>query len=136
MKVSSKVVIKDRWPQYRNELGQAVRVSLHEAAGLGVGAARAKAPRPTSYKTGEIKSNTRIDVPVRGFGGWYIDITWTDFRARWFDRGTYQKLGRRLTKRSKEGVGGNRGVKPQRFMLAARRVGRLALIEALARRLK
>jgi len=65
-----------------------------------------------------------------------IDIRWTDFRARFFEKGTYQKLGRRVSARSKQGAEGNRGVKPQRFMALARRIGRRELILALNRRLR
>lgn len=137
--------VDDRWRQYRGDLEQGTVRSMAAAAGIAIAAAHAK---PSRYRIDQIKNNTTVDVPIRVAGGWVIDIRWPDFRARWFDRGTYEKLGgsARLENGQVRGRGKagryqyhgveNRGVKPQRFMAAARRVGRLALIEALARNLR
>jgi hypothetical protein len=128
-------VIDDRWNRYRAELEREVVQSLVAAAYQGESAARAKRPS-FSYKIDQIKNQTKIGVPYRVPGGWIIDIRWTDFRSLFFEHGTYQKLGRRLSVRSKPGEAGNRGVKPQRFGRLARRVGRRALVVQLNRRLR
>ena len=145
MRVSGTVKINDNWREYRQDLGEATARSMVYAAGLGVAACRSK---PSRYNIGKIQETTRVDVPVRVPGGWIIDIHWTDFRARWFDRGTYEKLGgsKQLEEGQVRGRGKagryqyhtvhNRGIAPQRFMALARRVGRLALITALSRELK
>ena len=133
MRVSGKVQIDDRWGAYRNDLEQGVARALLRAGAVGMDAGRAKSSR---YNISRIQGAVKVDVPVRHPRGWYIDITWTDFRARFFDKGTYQKLGRILSARSKQGGTGNRGVRPGRFTTLARRVGRLALIEALGRELR
>lgn len=127
------MVITDRWPQYENELEAQVARALVRAGRTGMVAGRAKASR---YRISGIQGQVRVDVPTRHPRGWYIEIRWTDFRSRFFERGTYQKLGRRLTVRSKPGVGGNRGVKPQRFAALARRVGRVSLATELQRYLR
>jgi len=133
VRLSGKVKIDDRWAQYRHGLEQETAKALMEAARVGAAAARAK---PSRYNIASIKDRNRVDIPTRHPRGWYIDIRWTDFRARFFEKGTYQKLGRRVSARSRAGVEGNRGVKPQRFMALARRVGRRELILALNRRLR
>lgn len=133
MRLKGKITVDDRWGRYRQELGREVAASLLEAAGAGAAAARAK---PSRYNIADIE-NPRHDVPLRlPGGGWVIDIRWDDFRARWFDKGTYQKLGRVASVRSKPGAAGSRGVRPARFMARARSVGRTALILALSRRLR
>ncbi len=136
MRVSSTVTINDHWRQYRAELDAAIVKSLGQAVGAGLAAGRSKRPRPVSYKIQAIQQKTGLVGPVKFPGGWLMEIRWTDFRARFFEVGTYQKLGRILTKRSKEGAGGNRGVKPQRFVRAARRAARSYLVAALNRNLQ
>jgi hypothetical protein len=130
VRVSSTVQIDDRWPKFRDELEQGVAKSLVRAGAVGLAAGRAK---PSRYNISKIQNAAATGIPTRHPFGWYIDIKWTDFRSRFFDRGTYQKLGKRLTARSKAGAAGNRGVRAQRFGNAAKRAGRLELLEALRR---
>jgi hypothetical protein len=129
----SQVIVDNRWRQYRAELEREIERSLGQAAGVALAAGVAK---PSRYAIDAIQHNVRVEPAHRISGGWQIVIRWPDFRAEFFDRGTYQKLGRRLTARSKAGAGGNRGVKPQRFTLAAKKAGRVALIAALQRNLR
>lgn len=129
-----RVIVDNRFRQYRGELDREIRRSLLQAAGAAMAAGKAK---PSRYNIDHIQGNVRVDGPPRRtFRGWEITITWPDFRANMFDKGTYQKLGRRLTARSKVGGEGNRGVKPQRFVAAAKRAGRAALIVSLQRNLR
>jgi hypothetical protein len=131
--MASRVIVTNHWKQYRDELEREVKRSLVQAAGAAVAAGKAK---PSRYQIEHIQGNVRVDGPPRRtFRGWEITIHWPDFRANMFDKGTYQKLGRRLTARSKAGAEGNRGVRPQRFVAAARRAGKASLIASLRRNL-
>jgi hypothetical protein len=132
VRVSGKVTVDNRFRQYQNLLDRQIVRSLGEAAGVGMAAARSK---PSRYNIGSIKNTMRVNGVIPIPGGYMIVISWPDFRAFWMDRGTYQKLGRVLSVRSKRGEKGNRGIKPQRFTNAAKRAARIALVNALRRNL-
>lgn len=133
MKVNGKIIIDNRFHTYQAELDRAIVKSLGQAAGVGITAGRAK---PTRYNLRDIQDKVALTPPIRIPGGWMIQFKWEDFRAHFFEKGTYQKLGRVLTARSRAGGEGNRGVRPQRFVAAARRAARVALVLALNRNLR
>lgn len=66
----------------------------------------------TTYKIGHITATARVGQPVRGVHSTTVDVFWPDYRAMWFIKGTYRRLG---ASRRGGGEGGNRGVKPVRF---------------------
>lgn len=133
MRVSGKVIVDDRFRELTREFDRAIVRSLGQAAGVGIGAAHAKTSR---YNIGSIKNSVKVTPVVRYPRGFVIEIGWSDFRALMFDKGTYQKLGRTLSARSKAGGAGNRGVKPGRYLAAAKRAGEVALITSLRRNLR
>lgn len=146
MKVSGKVIIDDHWRSMRGEMNREIRRSLGQAAGVAVAAGRAK---PSRYNTARIQSDIDVSPVVPTLKGQTIEIRWKDWRANFFDKGTYAKLGaaaRLLEGGYRRGAGkkgryqytkvGNRGVKPIMFTAAARRAGRAALVTALRRNLR
>lgn len=132
MRVSSKIIIDDRWHRYEQELERATVRSLAEAAGIGVAAARGK---PSRYRIDQIKNTIRVLPPIRIPGGWMVTLSWPDFRARFFEKGTYQHRRGKL-RRPRRSDRANQGVTAQHFASTARRLARLALIERLNRNLR
>jgi hypothetical protein len=141
----SQVIVDNRWRQYRAELDREIERSMGQAAGVALAAGIAK---PSRYAIDSIQHNARIEPARRIPGGWQIVIRWPDFRAVFFDKGTYAKLGGRARLQDGQRRGrtkathyqwtkvGNRGVKPQRFTLTAKKAGLVALVAALQRNLR
>jgi hypothetical protein len=142
--VRAKAVVKidDRFAEFGRDTERAVVRSLGEAAAVAIGAGRAK---PSRYDIPNVQNQTKVLPPIRIPGGWLLAIVWTDFRAHWFDKGTYQKLGgrgarSRFGRQTKqwlasgpEGHEGNRGIKPINWTRTAKAAGVAALMRALAR---
>lgn len=123
-----KVSIDNRWTRYRSDLNRETALALVAAAAAGKEAAQRV---PTTYRIDSIRSGIRTTHVFRTPRGPAVLIVDPDYRSRFFEKGTYQKLGGRSTR----GAGGNRGVKPVHFMSRGRLAGRKVLLELLDRRL-
>jgi hypothetical protein len=122
------VVTSNRFDSFSRSLENAVEKGLQEGAKVGEAAARAA---PTKgYRIDGIVGSADVGRPVRGSKGLEITIVWRDFRAIFFEKGTYQSRRGKL-KRERKSTSQNRGVKPVRFMLAARKAGADALLDKI-----
>lgn len=142
MRAKAIVKIDDHFAKYAKDAEKAVVRSLGEAAGAAIAAGRAKSSR---YSVQSVQGKTAVTPPVRVPGGWLIVVNWPDFRAHWFDKGTYQHLGGRGARSrygrqtsswlatGPEGHEGNRGIKPINWTRAAKRVAAVVLLRALSR---
>jgi hypothetical protein len=129
----SKVIVNDRFREWRGDLDRIITESLIEAAAVGAETAKRT---PTRYKIESIRDKIRVSPVFRDARGRAILIQDTDFRARFFESGTYQKFGRRLTARSKAGEAGNRGVRPAHYMRRGKTAARKSLQVLLQERLR
>ncbi len=128
---SGKVIVSNRFREYGRELDRQIIRSLGQAAGVTIATAKSV---PSRYNIGSIRAKISVDGPVhRTVRGYEVTVRDKDWRSNFFESGTYQKLGRRLTARSKAGAEGNRGIRPSRYMRKGKTAGRRALIELLNR---
>jgi hypothetical protein len=131
----ARVTVESRFPQYERHLDRAIGRGLGWGAASVVAASRAV---PSRYDIGEIKAKIRAYPAERfqGFrSGWVVYVASTDWRAYWFEKGTYAKRGARRSARGAD-VQGNRGVQPQRFMRTGLRAAWASGIKSLERAMR
>lgn len=131
MPVNNRVVVTDRFRQVADQVHGVVREALVEAAHVAVEAARAKA-EASGYQIEPITSRITATAPARSRRGWYVYVYDPDFRARFFERGTYAKKGAKRNRRQKD-VEGNRGVRAVHMLKTGVHAAKPVLIERLRR---
>jgi hypothetical protein len=130
------VTIDSKFREYERHLDRGIQRALGHTAAVTVAAAKA-AGSTSPYRIGGILS-TIHGQPVQRFArGFVTYVGASDFRAVFFESGTYAKRGARRSTRGRAGaaVDGNRGVKPQRFMRKGARAARAVMLAYLAREL-
>lgn len=110
------VHVEEHFKAYGDELAGGIRTGLKRSAL----ALRADAPRqPTAYHIKKIMSNTSQSGVYRTGRGWEIKVYWDDFRALFFERGTYARKGATKSARvraNRRSAGLQSGVKPVRYI--------------------
>jgi hypothetical protein len=144
---SGQVIVQDRFQQYTKDAERAVDRALVNAAQVVAATARS-APSSSGYRIAGIQAKTYPQL--RAFarrGGREVWIVNRDFRAVFFEKGTYgarkgalraQTVRRRESSAGQQRIGnwgGNPGVQPQRFLRKGLTAGRGVLIEMLRREL-
>jgi hypothetical protein len=125
VKLQAKVVVtKDDFDGFEDKLEEAVKSGLRRTALEAAVVARGVNTR--GYRIQHILSSTKIGLVQRTFRGFELVLGWTDFRANFFNKGTYQRKG--ALAKGGDPPGPNRGVRPIRFMTAARAVARKRLL--------
>jgi hypothetical protein len=127
-KASRFVVISNRFDAFDRSIEQGIRKGLENAAG--VGARQSRSTNTKGYRIDAIVSSADVGRPQQGRKGLEISIVWKDFRAIFFEKGTYQSRRGKL-KRERTSTSTNRGVKAVRFMVAARKAGAERLLEEI-----
>jgi hypothetical protein len=130
------VIVDDRFGRFERSVEEAVGRALQGAARDGIEAAKAKNTR--GYRIGGIVAAVGVSTPRRGPRGLDVAIMWRDFRAIFFEKGTYRNRRGKLSARTQraEGSAERGGVQPVRFMAAARRAARATMIEHIKREIR
>jgi len=134
MAAKTKVTIVDnRFDRYSREVEDALGRALTGAARKAVRAAEGKSTR--GYRIGSIVGSSQITHARRGRKGLELQVAWQDFRAVFFEKGTYQNRRGKLSKRTRrrEGSDLRGGIKPVRFMAAARKEAQDELMSQVKR---
>lgn len=131
MPVNNKVVVTDRFREVAAEVHNVVQDALVEASHVAVEAAIAKGAA-SGYQIDPITSRITATRPARSRRGWYVYVYDPDFRARFFERGTYAKKGAKRNRRQKD-VEGNRGVRAVHMLKTGVHAARPVLLERLRR---
>jgi hypothetical protein len=124
------VVTSNRFDAFDRSIERGIRKGLENAAG--VGSAKAQGVNTKGYRIGGIVGSVESGRVQAGRKGLEISLVWRDFRAIFFEKGTYQSRRGKL-KRERTSTSSNRGVKPVRFMLAARKAGAEHLLDEIQR---
>jgi HK97 gp10 family phage protein len=134
---SAYVKVENNFKRLKSQYESAEKRALRKAAGV---VATAAVNAPSRYKIGSIKHSIRATPVHKVRNGWRLIVWATDWRAGFFEFGTYQHR-RKALKRPRSAAGahrlelGNKGVTAQHFMSRAGRAGRVALLTALQREL-
>jgi hypothetical protein len=124
------VVVSDRFRNVSQDVHRNVREALLEAAHVAEEVAKATA-EASGYNLGPVAESITHTPPLqRRRGGWYLYVYNPDFRALFFERGTYHHKGRKRSKRQKD-VEGNRGVRAIHILRAGARAAKPVLLERL-----
>lgn len=130
MAAKNQVVISDRFKNVSADVHRSVRTALVEAAHVAEEVAEATA-EASGYDLSTIAHKTTHSPPLqRRRGGWYLYVYNPDFRALFFERGTYARKGRKRSKRQKD-VEGNRGVRAVHPLRNGARAAKVVLLERL-----
>lgn len=134
---SAKVTVDDRFKQLGAGYERAAQRALGRAAAATVSAAKAA---PTQYNIEPVKSSIKATPVHRIRAGWRIFVYADDYRAVFYEAGTYARRRKKLSPRYHRTARAERiaaetgsGVKAQRFLGKAVPVARKALIEAVQR---
>jgi len=137
---SNRVIVDDRFRKLGSEYERAVKRALGRTASATVATARSA---PTDYQIGPILGSVKATTVHRARRGWRVFVYAEDFRAVFFERGTYSRRRGKLSPRyhrtaKAEKIAAERGtgVKPVRFLARATRVARAALLLNLQRELR
>lgn len=130
----ARVVIDDRFREFGADLERAVERGLGHAAGAVIAAGQAV---PSDYNIQAIKAGMAATPVERTRFGWQTVVYDRDFRAIFFERGTYLKRGARKSARGRQtAAAGNRGVKAVHFMRNALREVFPRVVEMIAREVR
>jgi hypothetical protein len=110
MATRATVHVTDHFRQSLDAWERQIQVGLAEGAHIALASIKAQ---PSQYNLAPIKDKLAVTPVGRHRRGFEVFVIGRDFRTMWFEKGTRRKLGR-ATGRAR--AGGNRGVKPQRFM--------------------
>lgn len=145
---SSRIIIDNRFGEYTHEVERAIDTALVEAAQVVQEAARG-ASSPQDYNIGGIQAKTQAELRARpsphGSEVWVVN---RDFRAVWFEKGTYLsrqgKVSAQTMRRRASGTGqqrlnrwgSNQGVLPQKFMRRGLTAGARILMDRIRENLR
>jgi hypothetical protein len=110
------VYVTDNFARNREQWEREIQQALVETGRLVTNAIHGA---HSQYNISPVAARTVLSPVGRARRGFDLNVIVSDFRALWFEKGTYRKLGAGGP-RSRAG-GGNRGMKPQRFMRNALR---------------
>lgn len=137
---SAKVTVSDNFRSLSRNYERAAQRALGHAAAATVSAARSGA---TDYNIGSITGSIKATPVHRAKRGWRTFVYTEDFRAIFYERGTYSRRRSKLSPRyhrtaKAERIAAERGtgVKPQRFLGKAVPVARAVLLRELERELR
>lgn len=137
---SAKVIVDDKFSALGREYERGVQRALGRAASVTVAAARAGGQG--DYNLGSIVGKTKATPVHRARKGWRIFVYVDDFRAIFFEKGTYSKRRaklspqyRRTAKAQHIAEESGTGVKAQRMLGKAVPVARAALQREVQREL-
>lgn len=130
-----RVVVKNHFRQLGNDYERATKKALGRTAGVVMATARGA---PSRYDIGSIQASVKATPVHKWRSGWRLIVWASDFRAGFFEFGTYRGRRRKLKRPRKAGGqarydAGARGVQAQRFMAKANRVGKAALLQNVKR---
>lgn len=127
------VIVDDRFAKFDRALEQGIGRGLEAAARDGIAAAKAKNKR--GYRIDGIVSYVGVSKASRGRRGLDVAMTWVDFRARFFEKGTYGNRKGKLAKRTRRKAdwSGRGGIQPVRFMAAARLAAQRTMLDHIKR---
>lgn len=127
-RATSNVIFDERFQEWTAELEHGIGRGLERAAKVGLDAAKST---PTKgYRVERIISDVGVTSPRRGDKGLEVTLYWRDFRAVFFQFGTYKRRKKKL-KRDRRSTSDQMGVKALRFMNRAARAATAALIDAI-----
>lgn len=109
------VIVDSRFRQYGEACKQAVAKGLEET---GQAVARHAHAAPTQYHIASVLAQIESGKAIQIKRGQMVEVVGRDWRTLWFEKGTYAKRGRLLSRRTSS-VQGNRGIKPQRMLKKA-----------------
>lgn len=126
------VEIDSKWREFERDLDRAIERGLGSTAGTVIAASRGVPTR--GYQIGGIvaAASARSSRTPWGID---VEIVWRDFRARFFEFGTYQRRKKKL-QRDRRSASAQKGVKQIRFMRAALKVAFPRAVENIRRELR
>lgn len=130
------VIVDDRFAKFDRALEQGIARGLEAAGRDAIAAAKAKNKR--GYRIDGIVNYVAISKASKGRRGLDVAVTWVDFRARFFEKGTYGNRRGKLSKRTrrKGDYSGRGGIQPVRFMAAARLAAQKTMLHHIKREIR
>lgn len=130
------VILDERFDEWSAEIERGVGRGLERAARAGAEAARSAPLR--GYRAEGIVGDVIVTSARRGVKGIEVKIVWRDWRAIFFQFGTYQNRTKKTKRARRSGEAGaaRGGVKALRFMNRAARAARAEMLDAIRAELR